>query len=185
MRKLLLVLLLLLATSLSGCTDPSSTNAVDPPVGVYVFDTSDGTCVSISSNQGGAEPQGACNGAYFGSNGDFTGVTEYDASNNQCESDEVTITTSQDTLCRQDEPMSTHTVSGDEVTITDGTETMTMRFDYISGTNVQDLLVMQRTDTPTNSQCMVYVSLDDVSSGTLWEDTGTLFDGYTLPSWCS
>jgi hypothetical protein len=184
MRQLLLVLILLLAISLSGCTDSSSTNVVDPPLGVYVYDTSDGTCESTSSNQGSGEPMGACYGVYFGSNGDLSGVTEYDANNNLCESDEVTITTPQDTLCRRDEPMSTYSVNNDEVTVTDGTETMIMRFGYISGTNVQDLLVMQRIDTNPASQCMIYVSLDDVSSGTLWEDTGSLFDGYTLPSWC-
>ena len=202
MRTCVFIIFILLTTSLSGCLhdsdDDESETKMKRPDGPYILNTAVNAtvggqqdCTWVKANQ--SEEDVPCVGVLFSFIDFYYNISEW--SRGTWDNHTVGCPQGQDPLtglegwrvCHDDvswENSSEFTFDGDEITIRGNHTNQDLRYAWITGDNVEELLVLKRTDSTEQELCKVYVAIEHISEDTHWNQTAVLFAGYQLPSWC-
>ena len=196
MRMTLLVILILTSAGFTGCIsedEESDEPAMKRPAGRYLMNTNAsgdaGQAGCLSEGVDFGEEDDPCIGVDFDFLDFYTNISEHykRSFGGACSQGEIPSTNEQGVVCKDSvefENRSEFTFDGDDITIRGNYLDMDLRYAWVAGGNVEELLVLKRTDSSDDTACKVYVSLDDIPEDTTWNNTANLFAGYVLPSWC-
>lgn len=201
MRICAFIIFILLTTSLSGCLHDGdyeeSQTKMKRPDGPYILNTAVNAtvggqqdCTWVKANQ--TEEDMPCVGVLFSFIDFYYNISEWGRPGfgpgcPQGQGPLTGLASENWSVCHDDvswENSSEFTFDGDKITIRGNHTNQDLRYAWVVGDNVEELLVLKRTDSTEQELCKVYVAIEYISEDTHWDQTADLFAGYQLPSWC-